>query len=136
MLQRGPSIAELVETGLSPSKTQVDKLADLPSAEVADHLVETVFLYTQARYCIVDWVQIYEWHSRRETICYSSQESSIEAQIGVAPMREVSPFRCTADIYVGAYFLWIIYAIGADLVQNTEHPPKVRVSFQGLILTQ
>jgi hypothetical protein len=136
MLQRGPSTTELVETGLSPSKTQVDKLADLPSTEVADHLVETVFLYTQARYCIVDWVQIYEWHSRRETICYSSQESYIEAQIGVAPTREACPFSRTAYIYVGAYFLWIVYAIGADLVQNPEHPPKVRMSFQAWILTQ
>jgi hypothetical protein len=131
MLQRGPSTPELVETGLSPSKTQVDKLADLPSTEVADHLLETVFLYTQARYCIVDWVQIYEWHSRRETICYSSQGNEIDAQIGGAPTIEAPLSRIT-HTYLGAYFLWIIYAIGADFVQNPEYPPKVRISFHEL----
>lgn len=72
MLQRGPSASD----------GSIDNLPDLPSALVADKLVEAVYLYTQARYCIVDWVRLRQWHQQRDKICYSSGDGEPEAQIG------------------------------------------------------
>ncbi|KAK5994504.1 Quinate permease-like protein [Cladobotryum mycophilum] len=92
-LQSGPSTAR-VDAG--------NALPELPSGQVADHLVEMAYLYTQARYCIVDWVRLHQWHQQREAICSASAEDDVESQIG-------------------AYFIWIIYAIGAQLVPNSEH---------------
>ncbi len=71
-LQYSPSAAELEEGALP----------ELPSILAAGHLIETVYLYTQARYCLVDWVQIHKWHQQREAICFSSREDGIESQTG------------------------------------------------------
>lgn len=72
MLQRGPSTFDV----------QVDGLPDLPSASKADRLIEVVYLYTQARYCIVDWVRLRQWHQQREKICFSFRDGESETQIG------------------------------------------------------
>lgn len=66
----------------APKLDGLSLLDDLPSEKVAHMLVETVFLYTQARYCIVDWVAIRRWHKRRKEICASTEESSVESQTG------------------------------------------------------
>lgn len=54
----------------------------LPPDQVTTRLVETAYLYTQARYCVVDWVQLREWHRRREQICYAGRDGSLESQTG------------------------------------------------------
>ncbi|KAF4970530.1 hypothetical protein FSARC_2439 [Fusarium sarcochroum] len=93
MLQAAPS-----PSGVETLRT----LPDLPSEEIASHLIEAAYLYTQARYCIVDWVQIREWHRRREQICYAGPNDDLDSQIG-------------------AYFIWIVYAIGARFSVHHEH---------------
>lgn len=56
-------------------------------------MIETVYFYTQARYCIVDWIRVREWHRQREQICYASQDDDIESQIGEPlPLSRVSPY--------------------------------------------
>ncbi|KIW17034.1 hypothetical protein PV08_04225 [Exophiala spinifera] len=95
----------MLQGGTTTSEMQASTLPELPSQKVGHLLLETVYLYIQARYCIVDWVQLREWHQRRETICYSTKEDDLDSQ-------------------TGAYFIWIIYAIGAGFVPNPEYPPK------------
>ncbi|KIW47681.1 hypothetical protein, variant [Exophiala oligosperma] len=95
----------MLQGGTSTSEMQATTLPELPSREVGHLLLETVYLYIQARYCIVDWVQLREWHQRRDTICYSTKDDDLDTQ-------------------TGAYFIWIIYAIGAGFVSNPEYPPR------------
>ncbi|QKX63019.1 uncharacterized protein TRUGW13939_10187 [Talaromyces rugulosus] len=85
-----------------PSDPDIDSLPSLPSSKTARKLVDAVFLYVQARYCIVDWAQVREWHRDRESLAYLSNDAPIASQ-------------------TGAYFIWIIYAIGARFVANPEH---------------
>ena len=54
----------------------------LPSSSRAKALVDTVYFYTQARYCIIDWVQLREWHRDRESIAYISTDGPLQSQIG------------------------------------------------------
>ncbi|KIV77673.1 hypothetical protein PV11_09457 [Exophiala sideris] len=95
MLQGGPPISEM----------QATALPELPSREVGNNLLETVYLYTQSRYCLVDWIRVREWHERREEICYCSKADDIDSQ-------------------TGAFFIWIIYSIGSGFTANPEHPPR------------
>lgn len=81
-------------------------LPELPPDTAAKQLVEAAYLYTQARYCIVDWVQVRKWHQQRDSICYASRREDDQTRIG-------------------AFFVWIIYAIGARLGSHSEY------SYQG-----
>ncbi|KAL2821300.1 fungal-specific transcription factor domain-containing protein [Aspergillus cavernicola] len=94
MLQAAPS-----SSGMEAPST----LPTLPSSQVASHLVEAAYLYTQARYCVVDWAQVHEWHRKREEICFAgTHDDDVESQIG-------------------AFFIWIVYAIGAQFSGNYEN---------------
>ncbi|KAK2590585.1 hypothetical protein QQS21_011732 [Conoideocrella luteorostrata] len=95
----------LLEAGPVASNLDSGSLPGLPSAKMASHLVQTVYLYTQARYCIVDWAKVRDWHLQKDRICFSTQEDDVQDQIG-------------------AFFLWAIYAIGAQFVPNAEHTPE------------
>lgn len=75
MLQSGPPGSEA---------DTMQPLPNLPADEVANLLIESVYLYTQARYCILDWMQLRKWHKNREEICYASQSDSIETQTGMS----------------------------------------------------
>ncbi|KIV92480.1 hypothetical protein PV10_03774 [Exophiala mesophila] len=91
------------------SELQAATLPKLPPEETANMLLESAYLYTQSRWCLVDWVRVREWHRQRETICYSEEQDEQEAQIG-------------------AYFVWIIYALGAGFVQTPEIPARARTT--------
>ncbi|KAJ3492657.1 hypothetical protein NLG97_g5238 [Lecanicillium saksenae] len=78
-----------------------DSLPDVPSAEHSEKLIQTVYLHTQARYCIVDWARVHRLNEMRETVCHVALDNDIEAQ-------------------TDAYFLWIIYAIGAQFSSGSE----------------
>ncbi|KAJ5111988.1 hypothetical protein N7532_000033 [Penicillium argentinense] len=95
------SILGVINNGALDSRLNKDTLPDLPSDDRARELVDTVYFYTQARYCIIDWAQLREWHRDREMIAYTSPEGPAEQQ-------------------TGTFFIWIIYAIGACLVPNPE----------------
>ena len=79
MLQSGPSYAEV----------DVGSLPGLPSDQVGNDLVEAVYAYTQARYCILDWVQLRQWHEQRQDICFSSTEDDLEAQTGTVCYKRI-----------------------------------------------
>lgn len=113
MLQAAPS-----PSGVETLRT----LPTLPSDPVASRLIEAAYLYTQARYCIVDWVQIHAWHRQREQICYATGDDDLESQIGMLF------YQIQGDSLlkpVGAYFIWIVYAIGARFSVNHEHSSTV-----------
>lgn len=42
-----------------------ERLCEEPSEAVGRQLIEATYQYTQARYCIVDWVQVRSWHDHR-----------------------------------------------------------------------
>lgn len=121
MLQAAPS-----PSGVESPTT----LPMLPPEEVGQRLIEAAYLYTQARYCIVDWVRIREWHQQREEICYVSSEDSLELQIGTETESTSSGRVCInkVSLHLGAFFIWIIYAIGARFSANHEHASPVSLS--------
>lgn len=59
-----------------------NELPYLPSEIRARELVDTVYFYTQARYCIIDWAQLREWHRERESIAYCGPRDPVDSQIG------------------------------------------------------
>lgn len=65
-----------------PSDPDVDSLPSLPSGKTARTLVDAVFLYVQARYCIVDWAQVREWHRDRESLAYVPNDAPNDSQTG------------------------------------------------------
>lgn len=126
----------MLQGGTTTSEMQATTLPELPSREVGRLLLETVYLYIQARYCIVDWVRLREWHQRRETICYSTKEDDLDTQTGRDPLTRgiLLKTQRAAHSILGAYFVWIIYAIGAGFVPNPEYPPKVLLSNARLLI--
>ncbi|CAI7615022.1 unnamed protein product [Penicillium pancosmium] len=58
-----------------------EEFPPLPSDARARELVDTVYFYTQARYCIIDWVQLREWHRNRESIAYATTSDPVDLQI-------------------------------------------------------
>lgn len=55
----------------------------LPGSERAKALLKTAYFYAQARYCIVDWNRLREWHQDRDAIAYVSVDGPVEAQKGI-----------------------------------------------------
>ncbi|KAK4501040.1 hypothetical protein PRZ48_006846 [Zasmidium cellare] len=86
-LETPVTIFTLLEAG---SQTQGSNLPELPSPETAETLFESAYLYTQARYCIVDWAMVRQWHDQRLEICSG-------AYGGVKSSK------------IGAFFIWIKY---------------------------
>ena len=58
-------------------------LPDLPSESVGSYLFEATYVYTQGRYCLVDWVQVHQWHQHRESICTAAGMDDLGAQTGM-----------------------------------------------------
>ena len=56
--------------------------AQLPNERFANTFLETTYIYTQGRYCLVDWVQVREWHQHRESICKAASLNDPKAQTG------------------------------------------------------
>lgn len=59
-----------------------EALPVLPPERRARVLVDTVYFYTQARYCIINWVQLRDWQKDQQAIAYTSTEGPIAAQTG------------------------------------------------------
>ncbi|KAJ5758226.1 uncharacterized protein N7511_006920 [Penicillium nucicola] len=83
-------------------ETEIDSLPKLPSSNGARKLVDAAYFYTQARYCIVDWAQLGAWHQQRDELAYVSSRDSVKSQ-------------------TAAFFIWIVYAIGARLISDPEN---------------
>ena len=93
----------LTTQGSLAAKAKFGPLPSLPPAEVADRFLQKCYQHTQAYICIVDWVMLRQWHEDRERVCSAS------AQDGLETMKH-------------AYFLWMTYAIGAQLDPSSELP--------------
>ncbi|RJE26830.1 hypothetical protein PHISCL_00855 [Aspergillus sclerotialis] len=78
----GITVLDMLHDRAFSSDLKREDLPVLPSSHRARDLVDTVYFYTQARYCIIDWIQLREWHRDREAIAYSSTESPVTSQIG------------------------------------------------------
>ena len=99
------TIFNVVPYGFHAAQVDTGVLAKLPAPYIADEYLETAYQYTQARYCIVDWVKLRQWHGQRKEVCFLSQHDSVK------DMKK-------------AFFLWIVYAIGAQLTGDAEAESK------------
>ncbi|CAG8021819.1 unnamed protein product [Penicillium salamii] len=104
------TMIEMVYGRTGVPQPEVDTLPALPSSNGARKLVDAAYFYTQARYCIVDWNQLGIWHQQREDIALMSPGGPIKAQ-------------------TGAFFVWIIYAIGARLIPDPEETTEASAYF-------
>ena len=117
------TVLDMLHSRAFTSNMDEDTLPTLPSSTRAKALVDTVYFYTQARYCIVEWTQLREWHRDREAIAYTSTDGPVESQTGKCTIFVIQ--NCWANTWTGAFFIWIIYAIGAYLVPNPESSTEV-----------
>jgi hypothetical protein len=93
----------LATHGSAAATVKFGPLPSLPPPDIADKLLQSCYQHTQAYICIVDWVMLRRWHERRETVCFAT------AQDGPEAMKQ-------------AYFLWMSYAIGAQLDACSDVP--------------
>jgi hypothetical protein len=88
----------------SPAATaKFGPLTSLPPPDIADKLLQSCYQHTQAYICIVDWVMLRQWHERRERVCFATAQDGPE-------------------VTKQAYFLWMSYAIGAQLDACSDVP--------------
>ncbi|KAF9556323.1 hypothetical protein CPC08DRAFT_765310 [Agrocybe pediades] len=84
-------------------------LPRIPSTAVADVLIRAVYEHIQARYPFQCWRTFNEWHAQRDK--YIVDE----------PMGR--------DEQTAAFFIWLMYATGARLLETTHlpglHPPEI-----------
>ena len=76
------TVLDMLHSRAFTSNMNEETLPALPSSTRAKALVDTVYFYTQARYCIVEWTQLREWHRDREAIAYTSTEGPVASQTG------------------------------------------------------
>lgn len=76
------TVLDMLPSRAFSSNMEEESLPSLPSSTRAKALVDTVYFYTQARYCIVEWTQLREWHRDREAIAYTSTDGPVESQTG------------------------------------------------------
>lgn len=82
---RGGTAASLNVSSLTIAfrpESEKHAVPELPSERFANAFLETTYVYTQGRYCLVDWVQVREWHQFRDSICHAASMSDPEAQTG------------------------------------------------------
>ncbi|EIW68705.1 hypothetical protein TREMEDRAFT_74148 [Tremella mesenterica DSM 1558] len=96
-----PDPRSLVQNSSSapPSRYLVNPNPPLPTPEVSEKILQMIYLHIQSRYGFVEWHRIRAWHARREKVCFT-------------PMNGQASF----DDRIGAFFLWVIYAVGTEFV--------------------
>lgn len=92
----------------SPDPSTINETPPLPPLQVADELLDAFYRHTQSRYPYVDWIRLREWHAERDLVC-------------------TSPGHGQGDREVGSFFIWMTYAIGAQLV--TRHSIETPASY-------
>ncbi|WVW79351.1 hypothetical protein I302_101319 [Kwoniella bestiolae CBS 10118] len=80
----------------SPIDTPANPNPAIPSIDIANKLINTVYSHLQCRYPFLDWGQISKWHADRDKLLHTKITAPYEDQIA-------------------AFFLWGIYAIGIQL---------------------
>ncbi|PPQ68485.1 hypothetical protein CVT25_008411 [Psilocybe cyanescens] len=89
--------------------TPTSGLPCIPSPTVAETLIRAVYEHIQARYPFQCWRSFNAWHAERDR--YLVEEHRVESD------------------RTAAFFIWLMYATGARLLQSTAlpglHPPEV-----------
>lgn len=63
------TLFSLLKDGPSLTQSACGEAAPMPSSSFANRLLELTFLYTQARYSIVDWIQVRKWYDLKLWTC-------------------------------------------------------------------
>lgn len=100
---RPTDIASLIQP-LPPASdvTEVNENPEIPSAATSDKIMTALYNHIQSRYAFMDWDRLRDWERRRHEVCN-------------AP---AAAYSGRTDDQVGAFFLWLTYAVGAELVPD------------------
>ncbi|ORY26900.1 fungal-specific transcription factor domain-domain-containing protein [Naematelia encephala] len=82
-----------------PVRISINPNPSPPRAELGEEIFRAVYMHVQARYGFVEWDRLRAWHERRDVICSAGAD---------APM----------DDQVGAFSLWVLYAIGVTFTRD------------------
>ncbi|WRT69065.1 uncharacterized protein IL334_006048 [Kwoniella shivajii] len=94
--QRHPTDLGSVMQPSSPPQLPINPNPVAPSIMAAEDLLNTVYYHIQCRYPFLDWKQLRQWHADRDRYLHTPIDGSLGDQ-------------------TIAFFLWAIYAIGAEL---------------------
>lgn len=92
-LTSNTTIFNLLHSRPSTFQQNSGALPNLPSAETAEQLIQTVYMHTQARYCIVDWARVHRLNEMRALVCNVPIDKNIESQSGVCFHQYILSFR-------------------------------------------
>lgn len=102
---RPTDLAAIIQPQPQSADTRaINESPPLPPAHIAQDLLNTVYRHTQCRYPFTDWTVLRQWHDRREEIVVAGVGAGIGAE----------------EHQVGSFFIWMAYAVGAQLV--TRYP--------------
>ncbi|ODO07717.1 hypothetical protein I350_03291 [Cryptococcus amylolentus CBS 6273] len=85
-----------------------------PSEAIGNHYISTVYVWIQSRYGFLDWVAIQRWQANATELCVLQP---LQWKDGGLPEDDK-----VKDCY-GAFFLWMIYGLGAKLCERDPHVP-------------
>ncbi|WVQ66218.1 uncharacterized protein L199_004397 [Kwoniella botswanensis] len=96
-------------------------LPDPPSENLGIHYITTVYYRVQSRYGFLDWVNIQSWQADHKRLC------------GLRPLDSLltnNDTTTTVQDHYGAFFLWMLYGLGAKLCENDIGSGMVPVSHE------
>nr|XP_018260082.1 uncharacterized protein I303_06999 [Kwoniella dejecticola CBS 10117]OBR82240.1 hypothetical protein I303_06999 [Kwoniella dejecticola CBS 10117] len=92
---------------ISPNYTP---LPEPPPENLGMHYITTVYYRIQARYGFLDWVSIQNWQSRYKDLC--ALQPLNDHRVPASGKVE------TIEDHFGAFFLWMLYGLGAKLCEG------------------
>lgn len=102
-----------------------DALKDVPQ-EVAEAILQKCFQHLQPRYPFLDWIWVHSlWERRdeilREAAMPGASKETCTGEEGVVGAILVDACSLVL-LHTGAFFIWILFAIGARLCQKLAIP--------------
>ncbi|WVR09831.1 hypothetical protein IAU60_006907 [Kwoniella sp. DSM 27419] len=87
-------------------------LPTIPSEALGNRYISTVYYRIQARYGFLDWIAVQAWQARATELC-SMQPIDVGDDSGPLTHERVQD-------YYGAFFLWLLYGLGAKLCEKDD----------------
>ncbi|WWC73860.1 uncharacterized protein I206_107832 [Kwoniella pini CBS 10737] len=75
------------------------------------HYISTVYYRIQSRYGFLDWLSIQNWQFKHRYLCALQPLSDINIE-------QQDDIARAIDEHFGAFFLWMLYGLGAKLCEN------------------